>query len=62
MLAKELCLAIAELQKSSVAHLNIHPANIMVGKKMKIMIKEFIYAMEIPEEGEIDVKRKIPKS
>ena len=45
MLAKELCLAIAELHKSSVAHLNIHPANIKVGKKMKIMLNEFIYAM-----------------
>ena len=50
------------MQKSSVAHLNISPSNIIVGKKLKIMIKEFIYAMEIPEEGEIDLKRKIPKN
>lgn len=26
------------------------------------MLKEFLYAMEIPEEGEVDVIRKVPKS
>jgi len=50
------------MNTSSIAHLNLIPANIVVGKKMKIMIKEFIYAMEIPEEGEIDLKRKVPKN
>jgi hypothetical protein len=26
------------------------------------MIRDFLYAMEIPEEGEVEVIRKVPKS
>lgn len=34
----------------------------MVSADGAIMLKEFLYAMEIPEEGEVDVIRKVPKS
>jgi hypothetical protein len=52
------------MQKNGIAHLNIHPENIVVGPTLNIMLKEFIFAMEIPDDddGEVDMKRKVPKS
>lgn len=34
----------------------------MVSAEGAVMLKEFLYAMEIPEEGEVDVIRRVPKS
>jgi serine/threonine protein kinase len=61
-IAKQLCLVLSEQQKSDIAHLNITPENIIVNEESAIMVREFIYGMQIPEEGEVEIERKVPKS
>jgi hypothetical protein len=39
------------MQKRGISHLNIIPENIVVSGDDSILLREFIYAMEIPEEG-----------
>ena len=54
---------LTELQKNSIAHLNLTPEHILVTPTLSVTLKEFIYGMEVPVEGMVEqLPRKVPKS